>query len=421
MMRRLFSNGPNKDFVIKIFERACTKSSQLSLAAPYFNFARPIVEAANSGKQVRLLIGINAATSPQAIMDVLHKPGVHVRYFTHRFHAKIYVFDDEALLGSANLTDAGMMGNREGVVHFDTKSDHDAVEEMRLLFAELWGDALVLTPEKLEIFAKTLKGIAPKPDLDSIIEKAIGRAVPRNINVESHKTTKERIFLERLRQQVYEEYRPAFTEVQDILSANNLHRAELASLGATYATNRFLNWVRLTEAPDDASWESTPFRSPPERRSEIIRLGNAWIAAKDNRVHPGYAEQLATVQQVFGSENAIVSASKDELSEGLVCIHAFAEQLRFVKGGFDNLVPTFWAENSNDDTRVRKTIAYFLYGEGDFIQRLHDILYDYRWKIAYFGLFCALELFGSVKPEQFPPVNGRMAKALRYIGFPVKG
>ena len=420
-MRRLFSNGPSKDFVRTIFERACLKSTNLFLAAPYFNYTQPILDAVDVGKQVQLLIGINSATSPNALAQVLNKPGVKVRYFTHRFHAKIYLFDDEALLGSANLTSAGMMENREGIIHFDAKADQEAIQEMRTIFAELWNDALILTPEKLKIFAATLRDIKSGPDPDAIIEKAIGRAAPRNINVDSRKIDRERLFLEGLRQQVYEEYLPAFLEVQKILSTENLHRPELISLGVAHATNRFLNWVRLTEAPGDATWDSTPLRSVLERKAEIIRLGRAWLATKDNRVHPGYAEQLATVQRVFSSEDAIMLASKAELSEGLLGLHAFSEQLRFVKGGLANLIPTFWKENDNDDRGVRETIAYFLHGEGDFIQRLHDILYDSQWKIAYFGLFCALELFGSIKPDQFPPVNGRMAKALRYIGFKVKG
>ncbi len=65
--------------------------------------------------------------------------------------------------------------------------------------------------------------------------------------------------------------------------------------------------------------------------------------------------------------------------------------------------------------------GYLLHGGGDFIQRLHDILYESRRKLGYFGRFCALELYGTIKPAECPPMNGRMAKALRYLGFEVKG
>jgi hypothetical protein len=220
---------------------------------------------------------------------------------------------------------------------------------------------------------------------------------------------------------VYEEYRPAFVEVQNLLSANNLHRPELMSLGLAHATNRFLNWVRLTHAPGEDAWNATPLRSTAERRDEILRLGREWITATESRVVPQYAEQLATVMRVFQSENTIEAASKQELSDGLLGLHAFLEQLRFVKGGLPNLVPTFWRDNDNDERGVKETIAYLLHGSGDFIQRLHDVLYEREWKIDNFGLFCALELYGSIKPDEFPPINGRMAKALRFIGFNVRG
>jgi phosphatidylserine/phosphatidylglycerophosphate/cardiolipin synthase-like enzyme len=186
-MGRLFSNGPNRDFVRAVFERLAAGSSQLYLAAPYFNYAEPVIQAANSGKPVQLLIGLNSASSPQALSAVLGLAGISVRYFTHRFHAKLYIFDDAALVGSANLTDAGMMANREGVVCFERDEDQETIEEVRLLFAELWNDASVLTPDKLQAFATIIRTTKTGPDPDVAIEAALGRSTPKNINVESRK------------------------------------------------------------------------------------------------------------------------------------------------------------------------------------------------------------------------------------------
>jgi hypothetical protein len=380
-----------------------------------------ITQAADAGKLVQLLIGLNGATSPQALSAVFGRAGVSIRYFTHRFHAKLYIFDDAALVGSANLTDAGMMANREGVVCFDDDEDQETVEEVRSLFAELWSDASALTPEILQTFSAIIRTTKRGPNPDAEIEAKLGRSTPKNINIASRQTNRERLFLESLRRRVYEEYRPAFVEVENLLSSNNLHRPELAPLGVAHATNRFLNWVRLVHAPGDDTWKVTPLRSVAERRNEILHLGREWIQATDNRVVAQYAELLATVVRVFGSVRAIEVATKNDLSNGLLGLHAFIEQLRFVKGGLTNLGPTFWRENDDDEKRVKETINFFLYGPGDFIQRLHDVLYDRQRKIAYFGIFCALELYGTVKPLEFPPLNGRMAKALRFIGFNVKG
>jgi phosphatidylserine/phosphatidylglycerophosphate/cardiolipin synthase-like enzyme len=180
-MQRLFSNGPDKDFVRAIFERLARKTQRLFLAAPYFDNAEPILQAVILGKRVQLLIGLNGGTSPSALAGVFGKPGVHIRYFTRRFHAKLYVFDDAALVGSANLTDAGMMANREGVICFDRDDNRETIEEVRSLFAALWEDAQVLTPDKLQIFERIARTTAPGPDPDAAIEEALGRAVSKNI------------------------------------------------------------------------------------------------------------------------------------------------------------------------------------------------------------------------------------------------
>lgn len=420
-MVRIFTNGPRKDYVINPFNELADGASQIYLAAPYFTKAVPILDAVKKGSQVQLLIGLNESTSPQALAQVSEKPGVAVRYFTDRFHAKIFIFDDVAILGSSNLTDGGLFSNREASIRLDQDNDRDAVEEIIALFVELWEAGKVLTPQILSDFAAAHKRLQQGPNPETEIEKAIGKAVPPNIQVDSHKASKEQIFLEGLRRQVYQEYRPAFTEVTNVLEAAGYRRKELAELGPASETNRFLNWVRLTYAIGDDSWNTSPYRNEAERRPLLEKLGNEWVSTDDDKVTEDFAIRLEHLHKVFASVEGIHSVSKEVLSVGLMALHAFNEQLRFVKGGEKNLIPEFWARNNNDVERVRQTLAYLIYGGGEFIQRLHDVLYSPYRKLSNFGLFCALELYGSLKPEECPPLNGRIAKALRYIGFDVRG
>lgn len=133
-----------------------------------------------------------------------------------------------------------------------------------------------------------------------------------------------------------------------------------------------------------------------------------------------FFDRLATLRQVYGSAEAIQLATEDDLMDGLMSNHAFLEQLRFVKGGEKMLPGAFWDANRKDHAKVRRSLSHLLHGPGDFIERLHDQLYDARWKLSYFGYFCALELFGTVKPAECPPLNGRMAKALRFLGHNVR-
>jgi len=420
-MKRILSNSPDRDFVITAVQKLSTGSSSLFFAAPYFTRADVVIEAARSGKPVQLLIGLNSATQPDAVNQAVNETGVSVRYLTTRFHAKIYLFDNAALLGSANLTTAGLMQNREAVICLDQDADLASVEEIRALFAELWESAAVVTPNVAKRFAVAWRQCQPKgPDPDAIIQDAVGKSEPPNIRIESRATSRERLFVEGLRRRVYEQYKPAFLEVTQLLESESLRRPEFARTDVAFETNRFLNWVRLTHAPGEA-WLAQPLHPAAERREVILRLGREWQTTPDYRVPPGYFEGLETLHAALNSADAINNASKQQITEALLALHAFAEQLRFVKGGLPALGPAFWHENGDNRDRVAKSISYLLHGSGDFIQRLHDMLYDSRWKLALFGLFCALELFGSVRPELYPPINGRMAKALRYIGFDVKG
>jgi hypothetical protein len=421
-MKAVFTNGSNRDFVCDIFDRFTAVASTFALAAPYFTDAKRVLAAAERGGIVNLIVGLNAATSPFALAEVHKRANVHVRYFTSRFHAKIYVFDDLVLLGSSNLTDGGLVSNREAVIRLDRSEDAGAIEEVKLLFTDLWDAALVLTDEQLARFTsawKKAKRDWSDPDLE--IEKAIGRAEPVNINVASRTKSRERLFLESLRRLVYEQYRPAFAEVESVLVGNGFHRPELEQIGPSNEANRFLNWLRLTYAPGEESWRDAPLRSEPERRAFLTAMGAEWRDTPASRVPVDYVDWLGRVDRAFSDRDRLSSASLDEVTDGLMALHAFTEQSRFVKGGMKNLPAEFWRANSQDLDRVRRTIGHLVHGPGDYIGRLHDVLFSPEWKLAYFGQFCALELFGTLRPELCPPMNGRMAKALRFAGFNVPG
>ena len=419
-MGRVFSNGRSMDFVINPFTKLASGATQISIAAPYVTKTDELIRAAKSGKRVDLLVGLNAATSPDALSAIHQEPNIQVRYYTHRrFHAKIYLFDTAAMVGSSNLTDGGLQFNREATILLDD-SEPEAIVELRALFAELWDYAPVLTDETLKRFTEAHKKFRPS-DADALIEGAVGKAEPPNINVGSQKRTAERIFLEQLRRQVYEQYRPSFNEVTKLLEKNQFHRTELEGVGAANETNRFLNWVRLTYVQGDEAWETAPLRPEDDRHAEILRLGREWTKTDQNKIPDDFIEWLRCVQSIFGTSDAIDAASKEQLTAGLMSIHAFHERLRFVKGGEPNLPIAFWSENNDDVGKVKRTLKYLVHGGGDFVQRLHDFLYDPATKLKSFGIFCALELYGTIKPEDCPPMNGCIAKALRYLGFDVRG
>lgn len=419
-MPSVYSNSPSaKDWVRRPFEQLARSSTRLWLASPFFTEATSVLEAVALGKPVQLLVGLNPATRPDALRQVHGQPGVAIRFYTHRFHAKLFIFDDGALIGSSNLTNGGLFANREGTVVLDPQEDSERYGEVQALFAELWTFADVLTETKLVAFTKAWAEVNSRPDPQKVINKQVGQREPPNIAVKSTATSKTRDFLESLRRDVYERFRPAFLEIHDLLVHEGLRRPELASVHRLHETNRFLNWVRLTHVHGDDAWRLASLRSPDERRKMVADYGKQWVQADKNLVPPVFFEWLENVARQFGTLDSVEVASKDDIGEALMSLHAFTAQLRFVKGGLSKVLPEFWNQNKNEVERVRSSIQHLLHGGGDFAERLHDVLYDPALKLRMFGKFTALELFGTVHPEQFPPVNGRMVKAMRFLGYPV--
>jgi len=103
------------------------------------------------------------------------------------------------------------------------------------------------------------------------------------------------MFLEQLRRQVYE-YRGAFREVTNILQENSLHHADLSGVGDANETNRFLSWVRRTQAPGE-EWQTTPTRSQGDRHAEILRLGREWIEPDKDKIPENYIEWLGAGEE----------------------------------------------------------------------------------------------------------------------------
>ena len=228
MERKVYSNaGRDNDLVLNPLKHLAECSAHVHLAAPYFTKGDLIQEILEGGSSVCLLVGLNATTSPDALRDVLGSPDLQIRYFTRHFHAKMYLFDDGALVGSSNLTDGGLIANREAMVHLDSEEDAEALDEVRALFTELWQSAHVLTPEALKRFADIEAELSTYDDLDRRVEEAVGKAEPEGIDVGSRSSSKEQLFLQDLRQRVHEQYGLAFREVSDLLESNALRRLDL--------------------------------------------------------------------------------------------------------------------------------------------------------------------------------------------------
>ncbi|CAN0603354.1 unnamed protein product, partial [Ectocarpus sp. 12 AP-2014] len=199
------------------------------LAAPFFTFPLPLEILADKGCEIRLIVRFSPITTPQALKSAFENPNVRVRYFTDtKFHSKIYIVDDVALVGSANLTDAGLMSNRE--VSVLVRQDRDeAYFAMPEIFEELWEDAHVLTEQILRDYTRAFEA-KQKPQEETLFERYIQEIVeaasPRSVAVESGKVSKNRSFIQRFRRKYDEVLIPAHDEILGAALQNGFGRPE---------------------------------------------------------------------------------------------------------------------------------------------------------------------------------------------------
>ncbi len=366
-----------------------------------------------------------SVTPPTLIAKAMADPLVTVRFFTSRaFHAKLYIVDDQAMVGSANLTSAGLMSNRE--VSIVVRKDRDAAfDELPGLFDLFWSHAGAMTPDILAAYQTAFRQIGnPKEEaeFEQYLTKQVGKVDPPSAMAGSDVMSKRRSFLEQLRRKYDEQVIPAFREVRDIMLESELRRPEFADGDIEIELNRFLGWTRLIHAPGE-TWKQSTLVAQPERRERTLTYLRDWAQVGDTRAGDMYyAEEefgnIARLREGFASVSAIEAMDYDQMFDTLCGCHAFYDMLRFVSGGLPGLKIDF--ANRNTLPEIKATLAYLLHGDGLMLERAYDCIFDEKWKLGRFGENCVMELVGWMTPDR-PPVNGRTLKALRFIGHDLAG
>ena len=422
--RDAYGNSGATGYTIDFFALNAPGAKDAYLASPFCSTFEPIRTLTDRGCRVRLLVRLCSITLPPVLRQALSDPNVTIRYYTSRkFHAKLYIIDDVALVGSANLTDAGLKSNRE--VSVVLRKERDAgFEALPGMFNLFWDYADVFTDEICAAYEQAFRVIGKdreEQEFQDHLEKLVPRAEPPSAMVGSERVSSRRSFLQTLRRKYDEELIPAFREVEDIFSELGQRRPEFADGDAEIELGRFLGWVRIAHAPGD-SWKTRSLAGKAERRSRITHFLNEWQNVVDTTAgdmfdanrEVGNIERLRTA---FATPHSIDQLSYDELFDALIGCHAFYDRLRFVSGGLPGLRAQFGTQNSL--TAIKGNLSFLLYGPGTGLERAYDCLYDERRWLSGFGEACIMEFLGWMDAAR-PPINGRTIKALRFLGFDVK-
>ena len=211
------------------------------MACPFFTDTKPI-EILLDAKvaKVQLLIRLCEATSARAVREVRKMEHVDVRYFTVPFfHAKFYIIGNLAMVGSANLTGAGMMKNRELSLIID--SDDPRFEELPGIFDELWAAASPLTDESVENFEKWQKS---NPAFEAEPISGIEEVGPQTINIASQIISKRGVLICRLFEPITK--KASFRRIKGLKTSITRLLKDIRfskSITKVYELDRFLYWA----------------------------------------------------------------------------------------------------------------------------------------------------------------------------------
>ena len=417
-MEQIYTNRPKgRDFTVNFFRSCNTGIKSVQLACPFFTDSTPIEILRDKGSdRISLLVRLCEATSPYALAKAKACEGVEIRFFTSSaFHAKFYILDHTALVGSANLTDAGLRSNRE--LSLTIPAENEQFDDIVMLFDELWSAASVLTDESLERFRIWRLQNKPQslPDIDGI-----DPCGPITIDVNTQRENRTRTYLENFRSLYVETLIPAHKTIQKIYKETGVrHRLfEDVSSPFDFEIDRFLFWAKSNTT--DEKLHEHPIRNDNDRHENIRQHISEWLKLDEislivdrDRIH-----KIIKLRQLFGNEKELQSVELETILELLQggCA-AFSESLYFVPGGLEYGISAFKQHNSID--KIRTTFHHLVFGDGDYAQRVYDCIYHSEYKLHRWGKNCTLELFGWVNNNNVPPFNFRTQKALRYLGFDV--
>ncbi len=217
-MDGLYTNSTTSDSLRQAFYENAKKDSRLYLASPFFTYDSLIDELMNLNCNIKLIVRLCSVTNPYALKNIFDKQGIQIRYFTSRFfHSKLYLFDEDvAIVGSANLTKAGMSSNRE--VSVAINGDDHRFDGLVSTFASYWDQAEVLTSERLEDFKYIWNKYREKSNNDKCDDEIVeefGESKPsEGAQVGEKKLSKDKIYLESYRR-VYQEFLRYYRIVED--------------------------------------------------------------------------------------------------------------------------------------------------------------------------------------------------------------
>ena len=397
-----------------------TDISKIYIAVAFFTEKEVVEEFLNNDCHVRMVVRLGFPTNPKALRSLVEKPNIEMRYYSDSsFHPKLYIFADKiAFVGSANLTRKALRTNQEIVVSIEAEDPR--FDELTSLFLDYWNESQVLTSESIAayeaVYEKYRNSIKALDCIDEETQSKVGKNTFPNIGRGKRRRSEESLFLDSYRR-AYQESVTAFKKIKDVYESVGRRKNDFYDIPIRIEIDSFLSFVRDVHATQE-SWRDQSIGWSDDKEALVREHISEWLKAErphyDTKIcHENYPRIIS----VFGSKDSVSRASYDEIIQALGVLHSFHDRLRFFSGGLDTLMNTFKTNNGINQTKP--SLIHLLYGKGDIVKRMADLIYDSSYKLNEFGRSNVQELVGWINREELPVINGRTTKVLRYYGFDV--
>lgn len=419
-MSEIFTNSGERGDFIENFLRRHHRCTQIRIASAFFTNSELLLDLAENGADVRLVIRLGFPTHPAALLKVYNQRNIHIRFFTSiSFHPKFYLFDDiVALVGSANLTQPGVRSNQEVAVAIN--GEDPAFEDLEVLFGKYWDAATPLTKEAINALGKwalTFGSGDHEREVQKRIESEIGQSVYKNITRDVEKKSQEIKFYE----SYLRHYGELLKNIDEVIETYKGMGRRLSSddFPLRLEVDSLLSCIRHKHAGGD-TYLTAPVRSKQDRRDLIIRYAEEFL----EKGYPYFTNDIITMKypklmNVFRTKEALEAADQEEIYESLLTVHAVLEQQRFHLGGEPTFRRAFLADNTVE--RVKTTFNYLLFEPDtrtDWRRRIAKCIHDDELRLAHFSKSCVQELYGWINQNEVPICNERTVKVIKWLGFP---
>jgi hypothetical protein len=311
-------------------------------------------------------------------------------------HAKIYIFDEKAVLTSANLTETAFTRRREAGILLDESESQELIQLVRIWWDENCSE---VSEEDLSNWAE--KGIPNEGEKEGAGLRQLW-SLPEMPSDSDFSNGENRA-------SVFSKYRSFLASYSEFANEYKSVQRLWPKIPLFMEVDAFLDFLYHVApgAPSQQFYYRGEVRalSKAQRIAEISKWAHKfanWAMAEGNP--RWYEERIAIVQSLLKPET-INQLNREDARKVANCINAMnARQLNKYK---------FLKPENNSIDKIRRAWKNLLHGRGSEDERIKQCDSDLR----FFGTSSIQELLGWYYPDKYPLKNGNSDAGLHFFGL----